>query len=168
MRQERYIGGWCKTSPTDSRFTFTGQGRRPTSKSTIHRIVAFHLRKDETGVTPWKDTEKSSHQISISYSCGRESISLFQAQLEIPQLSRCTPDYASASVAAFVARRLGDCIEPYARFLTPRQRQLYPEVDTNQLGERTDRTYELRLQYYWSTAIDVKLKDIIKADGLNP
>jgi hypothetical protein len=164
----RIIGGWCETSPTDSRFTFVGAGRRPSSQSTLHRIVAFHLRGEGKDPPPWKSTENSSHQIAISYSYGKGSISLFQAQIEIPKLSRCTADYASALVASFVARRLGDCIEPYARFLTPRQRQFHPEVDTDQNGDRNDATYESRLQYYWATAIDIKLKDLIRNDGVSP
>lgn len=164
----RIVGGWCEVSAPDTRFTFVGKGRRPASQSTVHRVVAFHLRGGQSEIDPWKSTPESSHQISITYSIGSRSISLFQSQLEIPDLALCTGDFASAEIAAFVARRLVDCPEPYARFLGLEQRDKYPEVDTDRLGLRSNKVYASRLQYYWASAIEVKLKDIIKSNGVDP
>lgn len=165
-KKDLVIGGWCNLVPPDSRCTFAGSGYRPRSKSTNHSVIAFHLRDDGSCPKPWKRDPSNTHQISIAYSSGHSRISLFQAQMAIPPMRLCTPDRASFAVALFAVRRLTDCIEPYARFLTLEQREMHPETDTDFSGHRTEEAYRERVQVYWSRVIAIKLQDLIRSDGL--
>lgn len=158
-----YVDSWCKIMPTDSRFTFVCVGKRPSSKSMYHRVVAFHLRSVSGEPEPYKFAPENTHQFVISYhEPGSKVVSLFQGQINIPALEFATPDYGSRIIAGFLASLLTGCDEFLARDYGRKKAFLFGRRESEDMPP----DYFERRYQFWSHAIAFRLEELIKTKGV--